>query len=250
MRTDRGLPSRTARRGPSPVAGRRRTVLLALAGTLSAAAVIVGAVLVTQSVAPSLPAGPQTAPAAATPAPTTATPSPSAAQPSGRVPTGVAARDAAPTPAAPVDAPTAVRVPSVDLALEVVPVGVRDDGQMDVPELVGELGWYRYGPAPGADAGSAVLAAHVDSDIGAAPMAAVLGAEAGDPVEVTTASGEVLRFRITSVEQIAKAELPLASLFARDGEHVVRLVTCGGEWDAAAGAYEDNIVVTAEPDAG
>src|SRR5690606_31421134 len=135
-----------------------------------------------------------------------------------------------------VDAPASVRVPSVGLQLGVVPVGVREDGQMDVPELVTELGWYRYGPAPGAEAGSAVLAAHFDSDIGAAPMASVLRASEGDTVEVTTAAGAELRFRITAIEQISKAELPLASLFARDGEHSIRLVTCGGEWDAARDA--------------
>ena len=32
---------------------------------------------------------------------------------------------------------------------------------MDLPEDVDRVGWYRFGPAPGAD-GSAVLAGHVD----------------------------------------------------------------------------------------
>ncbi|MCR8672036.1 class F sortase [Agrococcus sp. HG114] len=161
------------------------------------------------------------------------------------------ARDASigAAPQAAVDAPAEVRVPSVGLELGVVPVGVREDGQMDVPELVSEVGWYRFGPAPGADAGSAVLAAHVDSDRGPAPMAEVLGAQPGEPVEVTTASGADLRFRIVAIEQFSKDDVPLDALFARDGEPLLRLITCGGEWDAAAGAYEDNIVVTAVPDA-
>lgn len=199
-------------------------------------------------------AGPPTDASTAAPEPTappaaSASAPPSDAAPTGTVPTGVGVRDAAPQAPAAVDAPTAVRVPSVDLELGVVPVGVREDGQMDVPDLVSEVGWYRFGPAPGADAGSAVLAAHVDSDIGAAPMASVLRASEGDAIEIATASGALLDYRITSIEQVSKDELRLDALFARDGEHVVRLVTCGGDWDAAAGAYEDNIVVTAVLDA-
>ncbi len=165
------------------------------------------------------------------------------------VPTSVGRQDASVTASAAIDAPTRVRVPSVGIGLDVVPVGVRDDGQMDVPELVREVGWYRFGPEPGAEEGSSVLAAHVDSDRGRAPMAELLSAEAGEVVEIETASGRLLGFRITAVEQFSKDELPLDAIFARDGEHVLRLITCGGEWDAAAGAYEDNIVVTAVPDA-
>ncbi|MGM1028427.1 MAG: class F sortase [Actinomycetota bacterium] len=223
------------------------------AAVIAVVAIAVGAWLLarlpsTQIAAPVADAS-TTAPAPPPAAAADASASPSASTPAPTVPTGVAVRDASPQAPAAVDAPATVRVPSVGLELGVVPVGVREDGQMDVPDLVSELGWYRFGPAPGADAGSAVLAAHVDSDIGAAPMASVLRAVEGDPVEIATASGALLDYRITSIEQVSKDELRLDALFARDGEHVVRLVTCGGEWDAAAGAYEDNIVVTAVLDA-
>lgn len=246
MHTDRGLPSRDARREPSARRSRGGRVAIVTAAVIAVVAIAVGAWLLAR-----LPSTQSVAQQTTTTAPDApAEPSASAsASPTGVVPTGVGASDAAPQAAAAVDAPTAVRVPSVDLELGVVPVGVREDGQMDVPDLVSEVGWYRFGPAPGADAGSAVLAAHVDSDIGAAPMAAVLQAAEGDPIEIATASGATLAYRITSIEQISKDELRLDALFARDGEHVVRLVTCGGEWDAAAGAYEDNIVVTAVLDA-
>jgi sortase (surface protein transpeptidase) len=183
----------------------------------------------------------------ASPAPTRSIDGSGAA--SGAVPTDVGRSDSSPSTAPAVDAPVEVRVPSVGLALGVVPVGVRDDGQMDVPDLVSQLGWYRFGPVPGAAMGSAVLAAHVDSELGSAPMARVLQASVGDPVEVTTRAGVELRYSITSIEQLSKHALPLDSLFARDGEHVLRLVTCGGAWDPIAGAYEDNIVVTAALDA-
>ncbi|WP_413316590.1 sortase [Agrococcus sp. 1P02AA] len=248
MHEQQGLPSRRSRREPLRVRQRRIRALLAI---VSIAAIAVGAwLLIPRGLDAASEGAPTGAPSGA---PSTAIATPDAteapaATESPAAPAGVGFRDAAPTaPAASRDEPARVRVASVGLDLGVVPVGVREDGQMDVPELVSELGWYRYGPEPGAADGSAVLAAHVDSDIGAAPMAAVLQASAGDVVEVEMRSGELQRFEITSIEQLSKDDLPLESLFARSGEHVVRLITCGGEWDAAAGAYEDNIVVTATP---
>lgn len=254
MSQDRGLPSRDARREPSARRSRGGRVAIVTAAVIAVVAIAVGAWLLarlpsTQLAASATDAG--TAAPEVTLGPTTSASAPAAgpAPTTGTVPTGVGVRDASPQAPTAVDAPTAVRVPSVGLELGVVPVGVREDGQMDVPDLVSELGWYRFGPAPGAATGSAVLAAHVDSDIGAAPMASVLRASEGDPIEIATAAGAMLDYRITSIEQISKDELRLDALFARDGEHVVRLVTCGGEWDPAAGAYEDNIVVTAVLDA-
>lgn len=242
MSTTDGLPPRTPRREPARRAWRPAAVLAAI---VAAAATAIGVwLLLPDSLEPASPTASMTP--MAEPTPTTA---PSASAPSSPVP-AVGARDASIGAAATaVDAPTRVQVPSVGIDLEVIPVGVREDGQMDVPELVREVGWYRFGPAPGADRGSAVLSAHVDSDRGAAPMAELLNARAGEPVEVATASGADLRFRIVAVERFSKDELPLDAIFARDGDPLVRLITCGGEWDAAAGAYEDNIVVTAVPDA-
>jgi hypothetical protein len=244
MRTTDGLSPRTPRREPARRAWRPAAVLAAI---VAAAATALGVwLLLPDSLEPASPTASMTPMAEPTPATATA---PSASAPSSSVP-AVGARDAsigAATTA--VDPPTRVRVPSVGIDLDVIPVGVREDGQMDVPELVREVGWYRFGPAPGAERGSAVLSAHVDSDRGPAPMAELLRTRAGEPVEVATASGADLRFRIVAVERFSKHELPLDAIFARDGDPLVRLITCGGEWDAAAGAYEDNIVVTAAPDA-
>jgi len=226
--------------------GRRIAAVAAGAGALVLAivAVTIGAQGLSNP-QPTLDAAPPLAPSAsASPAPTTASPAPAATPtaPVGRSDAGIGAQQAAA-----VDAPVSVRVPDVGLDLVVVPVGVRDDGQMDVPELVSEVGWYEYGPEPGSAAGSSVLSGHVDSNVGPAPMAALFDVEPGAVVEVTTASGAVLQYRVDTVEQLGKERLPLDDLFTRDGPPVLRLITCAGDWDPVAGAYEDNLVATAVP---
>ena len=47
--------------------------------------------------------------------------------------------------------------------MPVDPVGVQDDGDMQIPEDANRAGWYRFGPAPADAQGATVLAAHVDS---------------------------------------------------------------------------------------
>jgi LPXTG-site transpeptidase (sortase) family protein len=122
---------------------------------------------------------------------------------------------------------------------------------MEVPLDVATVGWYRFGPGPGATAGSAVLSGHVDDrqqGIGAFHRLADLAV--GEPVSVDLADGTMLGYRVRAVERVPKAELALDRVFARDGAPRLTLVTCGGAFDRAASGYTDNVVVTAEPEPG
>jgi len=182
----------------------------------------------------SLPPVPPPAAAAAPAPPTSAVPA---------VPT----RDAAPTPPTAVPPPVRLSVPDLGVDTAVDPVGVEADGQMTVPAEVDRVGWYRFGPVPGAE-GSAVLAGHVDSwDQGLGALAPLRGAEVDDEVLVTDAAGTTTRWRVVSRELLEKEALPLDTLFARDGAPRLVLVTCGGPYLPDLRSYRDNVVVVAVP---
>jgi sortase (surface protein transpeptidase) len=152
-----------------------------------------------------------------------------------------------PTPADEVAVPARLAVPGLGVDAPLDPVGVRADGQLDLPEDVDRVGWYRFGPTPGA-AGSAVLAGHVDSAAqGLGALAALREAAPGDEVQVTDAAGGVTRWRVVGRELIEKRALPLDTLFARTGPPRLVLITCGGPFLADLGSYRDNVVVVAEP---
>jgi sortase family protein len=169
-----------------------------------------------------------------------------AAPPVAEVPT-VVARDAAPSAVPQRPSPVRVAVPGLGVHAPVEPVGVRDDGQMALPDDVDRLGWYRFGPAPGAD-GSAVLAGHVDDVTqGLGALAPLRDAEPGAEVVVTDAAGADTRWQVVSRETVAKQALPVDRLFARSGPPRVVLITCGGEFLPEVGGYESNVVVVAEP---
>jgi LPXTG-site transpeptidase (sortase) family protein len=144
--------------------------------------------------------------------------------------------------------PIRVRVGAIDVDARVVPVEVDDRGGMEVPDDVRTIGWYRFGRGPGAAEGSAVLAGHVDDGEQGPGAFADLGEVAvGDVVVVDLADGRRLRYGVRAVEEIGKAELPVERLFERSGPPRLTLVTCGGAFDPVARAYQDNVVVTAEP---
>ncbi len=143
--------------------------------------------------------------------------------------------------------PVRLRVPSVDLDAPLDQVGVRDDGLMEIPDDGDRAGWYRYGPAPGDDEGSAVLAGHVDTQEGLGAMAALMDVPLDAEVEVEMDDGSVLGYRVIGRETIEKDELPVEELFDRSGPARLTLVTCGGPWRYEASSYRDNVVVVAVP---
>lgn len=144
-------------------------------------------------------------------------------------------------------APAGVRLDAIDVDARIVPVGV-DGPQMEVPEDVATVGWYRFGPGPGANRGSSVLAGHVDDRVqGRGAFYRLADTRPGDPVRVDLADGRRVEYRVSRVERVDKARLPVDALFDRRGGPRLTLVTCGGEFDQQARSYRDNVVVVAVP---
>jgi LPXTG-site transpeptidase (sortase) family protein len=146
-------------------------------------------------------------------------------------------------------APIGLAIEAIGVVAPVVALGVATEtGQMEVPENIDEVGWYRFGPTPG-QAGSSVLAAHVDMyGEGPGVFFNLDLLTAGDRIEVRFADGEVSTFLVTTTERVAKASLAVDELFATEGRPTLRLITCGGGFNRTTRAYDDNIVVTAEPE--
>ncbi|GAA3503823.1 hypothetical protein GCM10019016_109350 [Streptomyces prasinosporus] len=161
-----------------------------------------------------------------------------------RPPDGTEPRAEAPRQDAP---PRRVLAPGTGLDARVEPVGVTARGAVTVPEDPSVAGWYRFGPAPGTDRGSAVLVGHVDDDTGSVgEFAALYEVRRGDRVEVRRAGAEPAVYRVVSRATVPKDDLP-ASVFRRTGAPVLTLVTCAPPFVPERGGYLANLVVTAEP---
>ena len=177
--------------------------------------------------------------------------SPSPARTSAPVPTPRAEiplrQSSLPKAVPPDPAPRFLSVAGTTINMDIVAVSVTPDGAMEIPEAFDEAGWYRHGAAPGAAAGTAVVAAHVDTTSDRAPFSQLKSLSAGTRITVGREGAPPLRFRVVSVDLMAKDKFDGAALFRRDGPHELKLVTCGGRWLDEKLDYSDNVIVTAVP---
>lgn len=126
----------------------------------------------------------------------------------------------------------------------IVSVGVEANGDMEIPGA-DEVGWYRYGPVPGAQ-GSAVLAAHVSWNGRDGVFRRLSRSEPGQQFTVSFDDGSIAAYEVVAIRQYGKDELP-DEIFATSGDPQIVLITCGGSFNRALNSYNDNIVAYAVP---
>jgi sortase (surface protein transpeptidase) len=220
---------------------RRIAVIVAALLVLAGAAAIVVA-LTSQQHAPQPPA-----------AAARSTSAPSAAGIPGAPPPSAAGTTKAPVTPAPAVAPLPaadpvhLEIPALKVSSDLLTLGLNPDGTLEVPPLAKDsrAGWYRGSPAPGA-LGPAVLLGHVDSAEYGPGIFFRLGAlRPGDTVTVTRADSMAATFRVDRVASYPKARFPTLEVYGNTDDSQLRLITCGGDFDAAARSYLNNIVVYA-----
>lgn len=143
--------------------------------------------------------------------------------------------------------PVALQIPALEVEAAIVPAGVERNGDMEVPKNVRDVAWYKHGSAPG-EPGSAVLAAHVDlAGQGPGVFYDLRTLEPGDEIYVTFDDGTIDAFTAEARTIYNKTELPVDTIFSRQGSPVLTLITCGGGFNRSLQSYDSNVVVYAVP---
>ncbi|MFI6097352.1 class F sortase [Lentzea sp. NPDC051213] len=142
--------------------------------------------------------------------------------------------------------PTEVRIPKIGAKSSLIPLGLNPDETVEVPpvEQPMQAGWYKLARTPG-EAGPAVLLGHVDGNKQPGIFSRLHELAEGDEVEVSRKDGTTARFRVHKKEQIAKDRFPTEAVYGDTAAAELRLITCGGSFDAAARSYRDNIIIYA-----
>jgi sortase (surface protein transpeptidase) len=146
----------------------------------------------------------------------------------------------------PPSTPVGIEIPLLGVKAPVMRLGRNSDGTVQVPPLGNHnlAGWYDGSVTPGAD-GSSIILGHVDNYTGPSVFFSIKNLRAGDKVDVVRANGSVAAFAVDGVQKVAKAQFPTSDVYGNVPYPSLRLVTCGGPFDAASGEYVDNIVVYA-----
>jgi hypothetical protein len=141
-------------------------------------------------------------------------------------------------------APVRIDIPAIRVTSSLDRLGRAPDRTVQVPTRWEVAGWYAPGTRPG-DPGSAVILGHVDSKRGPAVFYRLRELRRGDLVEVARADGSTVRFAVERTRQYDKRRFPTDEVYYPTLTPALRLVTCGGEFDATAGHYRSNIIVFA-----
>lgn len=144
--------------------------------------------------------------------------------------------------------PVRVSIPAVGLSARLVPVGLNQGRQIEMPPP-SVAGWYRPALAVqslGA-AGPLVLVGHVDTYIGPAVFYRLTGVRRGNKVEVVRANGSQATFIISRVTVVKKTTFPLNAVFRPTAKPAIRLITCTGFFDTQTGHYVDSLIAWGKP---
>lgn len=143
--------------------------------------------------------------------------------------------------------PVRLRIPALGQDAPIAPAGVEQNGDMEVPDNVTDVSWYKYGSVPGAP-GSAVLAAHVDLAGQGPGVFFELGTlDPGKVIYVDFDDGSTVAYRTEARAVYDKEALPTEAIFSREGPPVLTLITCGGDFNRSIRRYDSNVVVYAVP---
>ncbi len=141
--------------------------------------------------------------------------------------------------------PGRLQIPALGVSTTVVGLGLNADGSLQVPGNFSQAGWYRASPTPGA-LGPAVVVGHVDSAAsGPAVFYRLAELRPGDGITIQRADGSTAVFTVIGVREYPKDHFPTGLVYANTSDAALRLITCGGGFDAVSGHYRDNIVVFA-----
>lgn len=141
--------------------------------------------------------------------------------------------------------PIEIAIPAIDVTSAIVDLGRNADGTVEVPSSFHLVGWYKLAVTPG-QVGPAVFLGHVDSQSGPGIFYRLGQLRIGDRVVVTRRDGRAVTFAITGVREYAKVAFPSIDVYGDTPTPTIRLVTCGGAFDAATGHYLSNVVAFGE----
>jgi hypothetical protein len=153
----------------------------------------------------------------------------------------------APQKALPASEPISVSVPSAGIESDLLSLGLKPDGSVEVPPdgPGAPAGWYNGSPTPG-ELGPAVLLGHVNAtDGGPGVFANLRQLKAGDLIKVARQDGTTSVFTFDRADQYSKDAFPTQTVYGNTEGPELRLVTCDG-YDPATGLFDDNYVVFAK----
>jgi len=143
-------------------------------------------------------------------------------------------------------APVELKIPTLSVDAPVFPVGMDDDGAMDVPPDPDAVAWWSLGPGAGVP-GNMVLSGHVDWGGRLRVFGWLRRLGPGDQLVVVDEQARETWYEVVETGWVPADEAPVQEIFDGSGSGVpeVTLITCGGEFDHDTHQYLERLIVRA-----
>ncbi|HXJ26434.1 MAG TPA: sortase, partial [Streptosporangiaceae bacterium] len=93
--------------------------------------------------------------------------------------------------------------------------------------------------------GSAIIAGHIDSRGGPGVFYRLHTMRIGQKIYIRRADHSLAVFRVTALRSYLKSQFPAQGIYGPAPTPQLKLITCGGAFDAATGHYLSNVIVFA-----
>jgi sortase (surface protein transpeptidase) len=142
--------------------------------------------------------------------------------------------------------PAEVDIPRIGATSSLVELGLNDDQTVEVPPVgtPQQAGWFTGAPMPG-EPGPAVILGHVNGGGRPGIFARLHELTAGDEIRIRRTDNTTVRFTVTRVGRVPKANFPTDEGYDNTPGPELRLITCGDSFDRTAHSYRDNMIVYA-----
>ncbi|MFJ8595753.1 class F sortase [Streptomyces sp. NPDC093598] len=149
-------------------------------------------------------------------------------------------------PHLPPSRPVRLLIPKISVDAPFTDLAIGPSGQLEPPPPndTNLVGWYAKGHTPG-EAGTAIIAGHVDTRTSPAVFAGLSELRKGDRFQVVRADGGKATFVVDATESFDKDAFPSDRVYGDTADAQVRLITCSGAYDREARDYTENLVVFA-----
>lgn len=142
--------------------------------------------------------------------------------------------------------PTRVRIDKIGVDAAMIDLYKQADNTLQVPEDIRLTGWYTGRSVPG-EPGPSVVVGHVDSAAqGPGVFFRLKELAPGDLIEIERSDGSIATFAVTDSELVLKSQFPTEKVYGSVEGSKLRVITCGGAFNASTHHYEGNWIVYAE----
>ncbi|MEV4539360.1 class F sortase [Asanoa sp. NPDC049518] len=142
--------------------------------------------------------------------------------------------------------PASIHISRIGVKAKIMNLGLNEDDTLQVPPLdkAEMAGWYSLGASPG-EIGNAVVVGHVTTKENTAVFFRLGELRKNDTIMIKRKDGSRVNFIVDGVKAYPKNKFPTDLVYGPNERAGLRLVTCGGKFDAKAHNYLDNVIVFA-----